>query len=191
VDLTELQAQTTLLVRQRLTLMVNRYEVLAAAPGGGRGLVVAFAQQKRMAFREQVTLYTDESRRQVLAGFKARSVMDLRATYDVTDAAGAPIGLFRKDFARSLVRSTWHVEQPGLGSMTGEERNVVVAVLRRVGDLDFWPYHFDFVRDGAPAFTVEKKWGIRDTYVVTIADAQLDRRLVIAMAVALDALQSR
>jgi uncharacterized protein YxjI len=191
VDLNTLQAQKTLLVRQRFTLMVNRYEVLAPGPGGRTGPVVAFAQQKRMAFREQVTLYTDESRRLVLAGFKARSVMDLRATYDVTDSAGTPIGLFRKDFARSLLRPTWHLEQPGLGTMTGEERNVLVAVLRRVGDLDFWPYHFDFVRAGGPAFTVEKKWGIRDTYVVTTTDDQLDRRLVIAMAVALDALQAR
>jgi uncharacterized protein YxjI len=191
VDLNALQAQKTLLVRQRFSLMVNRYEVLAPAAGGAAGPVVAFAQQKRMAFREQVTLYTDESRRQVLAGFKARSVMDLRATYDVTDGAGAAIGLFRKDFARSLLRSTWHVEQPGLGQMTGQERNIVIAVVRRIGELDFWPYHFDFLRDGAPAFAVEKRWGIRDTYVVTISDDQLDRRLVIAMAVALDALQAR
>jgi uncharacterized protein YxjI len=191
VDLNTLQAQQTLLVRQRLTLMVNRYEVRVPEPGGAAGAVVAFAQQKRMAFREQVTLYTDESRRHVLAGFKARSVMDLRATYDVTDASGTPIGLFRKDFARSLLRSTWHVEQPGLGSMTGQERNVVVAVIRRFGELSFWPYHFDFVRGGTPAFTVEKRWGIRDSYVVTIQDDQLDRRLVIAMAVALDALQAR
>jgi uncharacterized protein YxjI len=191
VDPNTLQAQKTLLVRQRFTLMVNRYEVRLAAPGGAAGPMVAFAQQKRMAFREQVTLYTDESRREVLAGFKARSVMDLRATYDVTDGSGAPIGLFRKDFAMSLVRSTWHVEQAGLGGMTGQERSMVVALLRRFAEMDFLPYHFDFVRDGTHAFSVEKKWGIRDSYLVTIEDDQLDRRLVIAMAVALDALQAR
>jgi hypothetical protein len=38
---------------------------------------------------------------------------------------------------------------------------------------------------------VVKKWGLRDRYVVTIHDPQLDRRLVAAMSVALDALQSR
>jgi uncharacterized protein YxjI len=192
VDLNELQAQRAFLVRQRLTLMVNRYEVRTLdASGSGGGDVIAFAQQKRMAFREQVTLYTDESRREILAGFKARSVIDIGATYDVTDTSGSPIGLFRKDFARSLLRSTWHVEQPEFGTMTGQERDVVVAVLRRFTDLDFLPYHFDFVRGGAPAFSVTKKWGIRDMYVVKIDDDQVDRRLVIVMAVALDALQSR
>jgi uncharacterized protein YxjI len=144
-----------------------------------------------MAFKEQVTLYTDDTKQVPVFGFKARQRIDLGATYDVTDAAGAPIGLFRKAFARSLLRSTWQLEQPGLGVMTGQERDVVVAILRRFADLDFWPYHFDFVRGSAPAFRVTKKWGIRDTYVVTIDDDQIDRRLVIAMAVALDALQSR
>jgi uncharacterized protein YxjI len=138
-----------------------------------------------------VTLYTDESKTSVLAGFKARSVIDLGATYDVTDATGTPIGSFRKDFAASLLRSTWHLTQPGMTTITGQERNLVVALLRRFADLTFWPYHFDFVRGGAPAFSVTKQWGIRDKYVVTIADPELDRRLVIAMAVALDALQGR
>ena len=57
--------------------------------------------------------------------------------------------------------------------------------------LGFLPYHFDFVRDGAVAFSVNRKFSLRDRYVITIKDPQLDRRLVIAMAVALDALQAR
>jgi uncharacterized protein YxjI len=191
VDIATLQAQQTLLVRQRFTMMINRYEVRLTDSSGHAGPLVGFAEQKRMTLKEQVTLFTDDSKRDVLARFKARSVMDLRATYDVTDGTGAPIGLFRKAFAASLLRSTWHVEQPNWGSATGQERNVAVALLRRFADLTFWPYHFDFVTDSGPAFSVEKRWGIRDTYVVTIHDPRLDRRLVIAMAVALDALQSR
>lgn len=188
----ELQAQRRLHIRQRVRLMVNQYEVRAVAPDGSEGPMVAFAQQKRMAFREQVTLYTDDSKRQPVLGFKARQVLDLRATYDVTDASGNPIGLFRKDFAQSLLRSTWHLEQPGLGVMTGRERNLPVALLRRfVESLSWLPYHFDFEVNGQPAFSVVKRWGLRDRYVVDLHHDQIDRRLVIAMAVALDALQSR
>jgi uncharacterized protein YxjI len=76
--------------------------------------------------------------------------------------------------------------------MIGRETNLAVAVLRRfVESLSWLPYHFEFVIAGRPAFSVVKKWGLRDKYVVTIHDPQLDRRLVAAMAVALDALQSR
>ncbi|WP_173083855.1 hypothetical protein [Phytohabitans rumicis] len=174
-------------------MMVNQYEVHAAGPDGSEAGMVAFAQQKRMAFKEQVTLYTDDTKQQPVLGFKARSVMDLGATYDVTDPAGAQIGLFRKDFKRSLLRSTWIVEQGGMPPATGQERSQLVAILRRfVESLSFLPYHFDFVyEDGQPAFSVVKKWGLRDKYVVSIQDPRLDRRLVIAMAVGLDALQGR
>lgn len=194
-----LQAQNRLLVRQRIRLMVNQYEVHTEAPDGSEGELVAFAQQKRLAFKEQVTLYTSDDKQQPLLGFKARQVLDIGATYDVTDPAGTPIGLFRKDFGRSLLRSTWHLEQPGLGVTTGSERNKAIAIVRRAwefipfaNNLPFaWPYHFDFVTGGQPAFSVDKKFGLRDRYVIEIKDPNLDRRLVIAQAVALDALQSR
>lgn len=172
-------------------MMVNQYEVRGAQPDGSEGELYAFAQQKRMAFREQVTLYTDENKQEPVLGFKARQVMDLRATYDVVDAGGSPVGSFRKDFAKSLLRTTWHVEQPGLGTATGVERSMPVALVRRFTDLDWLPYHFDFLIDGQPAFSVEKKWGLRDKYVVNVQDPRLDRRLVVAMAIGLDALQER
>lgn len=191
MDTATLQAQQTFFVKQRITLMVNQYEVRLANGDGTMGQLVAFAQQKRMAFKEQVTLYRDDSKTTVLAGFKARSVMDLGATYDVTDESGTPIGLFRKDFAASLLRSTWHLEQPGLAPATGQERSMLVAIVRRFTDFSFLPYHFDFVRNGQPVFSMTKKWALRDKYQVSIQDPQIDRRLVIAMAVALDALQAR
>ena len=191
MEIAALQGLQTLFIKQKITFMVNRYEVWSADAAGNPSGLIAFAQQKRMAMREQVTLYRDESKSAVLAAFKARSVLDLRGTYDVTDGAGAPIGTFRKDFAQSLLRSTWHVDQPGLPTATGQERNMFVALLRRFSDISFLPYHFDFVSGGTPVFSVDKQWGITDKYVVRISNPQLDRRLVIAMAVALDALQSR
>jgi uncharacterized protein YxjI len=192
VNVETLQTQQQLIVRQRIRLMVNQYEVHGVGPDGGENGILAFAQQKRLAFKEQVTLYTDDSKQTPVLGFKARQVMDLGATYDVTDAAGVPIGLFRKNFKQSLLRSQWHLEQPGYGEMIGRETNVTVAILRRfVDSLSWLPYHFEFLVGDRPAFSVVKKWGLRDKYIVTIHDPQIDRRLVTAMAVALDALQSR
>jgi uncharacterized protein YxjI len=193
VTVDTLQTQQQLIVRQRIRLMVNQYEIHAVAPDGSEAGLLAFAQQKRLAFKEQVTLYTDDTKQTPVLGFKARQVIDLGATYDVLDATGTPVGEFRKNFKESLLRSTWHLIQPGYAEMVGRERNMTVAILRRfVDSLSWLPYHFDFVIGGdRPAFSVVKKWGLRDRYVVTIHDPQVDRRLVSAMAVALDALQAR
>ncbi len=187
---TTLQQQQILLMTQRITMMVNKYEVRASDANGNAGALLAFAQQKRMALKEQVTLYADESKTSVVAGFKARQVIDLGATYDILDAAGASIGTFRKDFAKSLLQSTWHLDVPGSPTITGQENSLLVALLRRFV-LSWLPYHFDFKVDGRVAFSVSRKFSLRDKYIIKIEDPSLDRRVVIAMSVALDALQAR
>jgi uncharacterized protein YxjI len=178
-------------VRQKLTMMVNRYEINEANPDGSVGRLMAVAQQKRMAFKEQVTFYRDDQRTQPVFSFQARQVMDLGAGYDVRDAAGAPLGMFRKDFAQSLLRSTFHLSAPGLEA-SGQERNQVVAILRRFVDFPF-AFHFDFKDQatGAVVMSSERQMSLRDRYTVTVPDERLDFRLAASMAVGLDALLAR
>lgn len=85
-------------VKQKLTMMVNRYEINETNPDGSVGRLRAIAQQKRMAFKEQVTFFADEARTQPVFSFQARQRLDLGAGYDVRDAGGQPLGMFRKDF---------------------------------------------------------------------------------------------
>jgi uncharacterized protein YxjI len=199
VDVEGFQAQQQFHVHQKVTMMVNRYHVFVDDGQGEPGPLVAFVEQKRMTFKEQVTLYTDESKRVVLAAFKARKVIDLASAYDVTTAEGHNIGVFGKKFRKSLLRSTWQLDQPGQEPVAISERSMAMALFRRVwdfipwvGDLPFpWKYHFDFLRGTTPVGMMEKKTRLRDHYLLRIDDPALDRRLVLAQAIALDALQSR
>lgn len=179
-------------VKQKITLMVNRYEIRSASPDGTAGPIVAVAQQKRMAFKEQVTFYSDEARTTPVFSFKARNVLDLAAVYDVFDAAGTPIGFFQKDFTASLLRSSFHLGGPGITAY-GQERNQLVGILRRLwNDIPF-VFHFDFTdkATGHVIMTSEKRFALRDFYTVTVPDPRLDFRLAAAMAVGLDALLAR
>ncbi|WP_310961695.1 LURP-one-related/scramblase family protein [Nocardioides terrisoli] len=198
MDLTALQAQDTFHVHQKLTMMINRYEVFADE-AGAPGELVAFVEQKRLAFKEQVTLFADRERQTVLARFKARKVIDVHGGYDVTDPEGGPIGVFTKQFKASLLRSTWLLEQPGLEPVTVTERSQGLALFRRLWDWIPWAgdfpfpikYHFDWLRGTDRIGAFDKVTRLRDHYIVHVDDPALDRRLVIAQAVALDALQSR
>ena len=184
---------------QKLTLMVNRYEIHAVDDDGKPSGLLGVAQQKRMAFKEQVTFYSDESRGTAVFSFKARQRMDLGATYDVLDSDGNPIGSFRKDFGKSLLRSTWHLEAPGVQAV-GTERSSGVALARRAWELlpvannlpSPFLFHFDFVDAGGQVvMSSVRRRALRDRYDVTVPGARLDGRVAAAMAVALDALQSR
>ncbi len=178
-------------VKQRITMMVNRYEIRAANPDGSEGAVLAVAQQKRLAFREQVTFYSDEQRSTPVFSFQARQALDLGAVYDVFDAAGTPIGYFQKDFGASLLRSSFHLGGPGIDAY-GQERSQLIAILRRFIDFPF-SFHFDFKdkQSGAVVMSSERQFSLRDRYTVDVPDQRVDFRLAAAMAVGLDALLQR
>jgi uncharacterized protein YxjI len=186
-------------MHQKVTMMVNRYEIFADDGAGNPGPMVGFAEQKRMTFKEQVSIYTDPSKQFIFAAFKARKIIDLASAYDVMVPEGQA-GVFGKKFGKSLLRSTWQLDQPGRpGPVMISERSKGIALFRRIwnllpyiGDVPFpIKYHFDFVQDTTPVGAMDKKTRFRDHYVIRIDDPSLDRRLVLAQAVALDALQSR
>ena len=184
---------------QKITMMVNRYEIHAVNSAGDPSGLLGVAQQKRMAFKEEVTFYSDESRSTAVFSFKARQRVDLGATYDVLDAGGSSIGSFRKDFGKSLLRSTWHLDAPGVQAV-GTERSGGVAIARRAWELlpvvnnlpSPFLFHFDFLDQGGQVvMSSVRRRSLRDRYDVTVPGARLDGRVAAAMAVALDALQSR
>jgi uncharacterized protein YxjI len=187
-------------VKQRITVMVNRYEVLAANPDGTEGHLLALAEQKRMKLKEEVNFFADEAKSRRVFSFKARQRLDVHAEHDVYDEYGQALGTFSKQFGASLLRSTWNLSAPGLQAV-GRERRPAIAVLRRIWDFipyigDIWVpfvFHFDFVdtSSGATVMVSERQKAIRDRYEVTVPDPRLDFRVAASMAVALDALQSR
>lgn len=198
MDLVELQQQPCFHIHQKITMMVNRYHVFADQDGEPDKLV-AFVEQKRMKLKEEVTIFTDDTKTVVLGGFKARKAIDVSGSYDVTGPTGQPIGLFTKAFGKSLLRSTWILEQPAQPSIRVSERSGGFALFRRIwdfipwlGDFPFpWKYHFEFLRGDNSVGEFRKKTRFRDHYLLRIEDPALDRVLLIAHAVALDALQSR
>jgi uncharacterized protein YxjI len=187
-------------LRQRFAPVVNRYE-FSLAEGEDP---FCFVEQKRFKFKEDIRFYTDDSKSVELLRIKARQRFDPRATYDVTGADGHKIGEIKKVFGASLVRSTYEMDWSG-GSVTAQEQNVIVALLRRlvgfipyIGDFADWlpiPYHFEFLRDGEVIGHHRRRVGkFRDVYDIDLSgdpERKLDRRLVLAIAVGMDALQAR
>lgn len=180
-------------LRQRVMMMTNRYEIRAVSSSGGEGHLLAVAQQKRLALKEEVRFYTDEQRTQLVFWFKARNVLDFAAGYDIFDAQNQQIGFFRKEFGASLLRSTWRLES-GQVVAQGTERNGAVALIRRFVDLPFL-FHFDFMdAAGQVCLSSTKQFALRDRYEVTVHPTSagvIDGRVAASMAVALDTLQQR
>ena len=185
-------------IKQLVRPMVNLYEVYA---GGEGGELVAFVRQKRAALKEDIRAFADRSEGDEVFRIKARAVLELGGRYDVAAPDGSRIGTLEKLFGKSLLRSSWRV----LGAdeaelMTATESSTAVAVGRRVkdllpfGELVPLPYHFVFEGDGGRIGELRRVYGLRDQYSLAMGgdpERRVDRRLTVALAIALDALQAR
>lgn len=197
------------IVEQKITAFTNKYQVFSANEQGKKGSVVAFAQQKRIALKEKITFFSDSTKKTEIFGFQAEKVIDVHGKYEVKDPSGKVIGVFKKEFAKSLLNSTWAIlDQDGNTIMTVRESNKNLAILRRfagfiplIGDLielvlPFFRYHFEFVdtKSGMIVGQYKKTKLFRDHYLLSLDESkteQVDWRLFASIAVALDALQSR
>jgi uncharacterized protein YxjI len=202
VDITQ---QDRFVMRQRVKLVINQYE-FSVPDEDGDGEPFCFVEQARFKFKEDIRFYTGDDKEQELLRIKARQRFDPAARYDVTLPDGTKVGEIQKVFGKSLLRSTYT-----LYDATGEEvaevreRSMAMALIRRLAGFipyvenvaDWLPFPYDFeFRSGEELLGSHSrrrfKW--RDIYDMDFtpdAERRLDRRLVMATAVGLDALQAR
>jgi uncharacterized protein YxjI len=194
-------------LRQKIKLVINQYEFfLPDADGKTPGEPICFVEQKRFKFKEDIRFYLDQAKTTELLRIKARQRFDPRATYDITDEAGTKIGEISKVFGKSLLRSTFRVNNAtGEELFISTEKNLWVALIRRaVGFIPYvenvadWlpiPYHFVFKRGDEILGENTRQFGkFRDVYTIDMTpdkDRTVDRRLALALAVGQDALQAR
>jgi len=191
----------TFVLRQRIKLVINQYEF--ALPEDEND-AFCFVEQARFKFKEDIRFFMDDSKSTELLRIKARQRFDPRATYDITGADGSKIGEIKKVFGSSLLRSTYEISSPTM-TVRAQEQNLLVALFRRavgfipyVGDYADWlpiPYNFEFLHDGEAIGVNKRRFGkLRDVYDIDFSadpGRRFDRRLVLAAAVGMDALQAR
>ena len=198
-----------LFIEQKITPFANQYKIFGENDDGTQGGITAFAQQKRLAFKEKVTFYTDEQKTATAFTFRAEKVFDIHGRYIVEDVNGECIGMFKKEFKQSFITSTWKIlDKDGNELFTLTESSVALALFRRystwipiVGDIIelvtlFLKYHFVFTKPSSDEVDgrYQKTTLFRDHYTLSMSDEAYERcdwRVLAAMGVGLDALQSR
>jgi uncharacterized protein YxjI len=193
--MTDWLSEDRFVIDQLIKPMVNLYRISAGPTP------VAFVRQKRMAIKEDIRFYADESETRELWRIKARSMMEISARYDVRTPEGETIGVLGKVFGKSLLRSTWQILDPAEQALAvATERSMSIAVLRRLVEVvpygDFVPIPFHFTIDAGERHIgdLNRRLGFRDTYDLDVSgdvERTIDRRLAVSLGIALDALQSR
>lgn len=152
------------------------------------GRLVLFVEQKRFRLREDIRVYSDESKTQEWLLIQARDIIDWAAAYDVIDSSsGQKVGALRRRGWASLLRDEWEVLDPSdqpLGLLC--EDRIGRALLRRFLLGALLPQNYDIllgqtrVADLRQQFTLFGYQMILDFSMDTAG--RLDRRLGIAAA---------
>jgi uncharacterized protein YxjI len=160
-------------------------------------------KQKKMKIKEDIRFRVSPDHPEHLFMIKSKSVFEFRGRHEVLDADGTVIGMLEKDFGRSLLRSHWRVrDAAGTEVLEGHEASWIIALLRRFADigpelfslLTWLPFNFVLLREGRQVGTYKRVLGkLRDRYILELEPevGDVDRRLIVAFAIGLDALQDR
>jgi len=156
--------------------------------------LVMFSEQKMFRLREDIRVYSDETKQAEVLMIKARQILDFSAAYDVIDSAsGQKIGVLRRKGWSSLLRDEWEVldaqDQP-LGALF--EDSMSLALLRRLLLGSFLPQNYDLTVGGVRVVVLRQRFNLfryeLDLDLRENISRQLDPRLAIAAAILLAAL---
>jgi uncharacterized protein YxjI len=202
--LKELESADRLLIQQVFKPIANEYRISVPTPGSSEeGRPLLYVKQKKMKIKEDIRFRLSPDDDAHLFMIKSKSVFEFRGRHEVLDADGQVIGLLEKDFTRSLLRSHWHVrDTAGNDLLEAHEASWIIALVRRIADigvdwlslLGWLPFNFVLRRGDQQVGSYKRVLGkFRDRYLLELGPEvdDVDRRLIAAFAVGLDALQDR
>ena len=160
------------------------------------GQVVFYSKLKAFKLKEDIRLYTGEDMQTEVLVISARQILDIAATYDVTDSTtGEKIGALRRKGLKSILQDEWiflDSQDREIGLI--KEDSLALALLRRfLIALIPQKYHADI--NGMPVCTFKQNF---NPFVLKITvdfsqdiNRLLDKRLGLAAAVLLCAIEGR
>src|SRR3954471_22870417 len=164
--LEEIERADRFLIQQVFRPLANEYRISVPAPESAEeGEPLLFVKQKRMKIKEDIRFRLGPDDGPHLLMIKSKAVFEFRGRHEVLDASGQVIGTLGKDFARSLVRSHWRVQDAAGGELfEAHEASWLVALVRRFADLgpdwvsllQWLPFNFVLVREGEVVGTYKR-----------------------------------
>ncbi|QRN97918.1 hypothetical protein JRI60_02215 [Archangium violaceum] len=160
------------------------------------GNVVFYSKMKAFKLKEDLRVFTGEDMQEEVFSIKARNILDISATYDITESAtGQKLGALRRKGLKSILRDEWlilDVNDQEVGMI--QEDSMLLALVRRFLS-NLVPQTFQATVGGAPVFTFRQRF---NPFIQKIdldysmdTGGKLDRRLGIAAAVLLCAIEGR
>ena len=155
-----------------------------------------FCEQKRFKLKEDIRIYSDESKSQEWLKIKQKQIVDAWGGYDIMDSqTGEHIGTVRRKFWASVLRTRWHLLDAA-GNEVGMliEDSMGYALVRRIflGRLLPKKFHIE-IGGGGEFVTMRQMFNpfIKKLVVNIPPSHPLDRRFIAGLAIVIAAIDGR
>lgn len=182
----------TYLLRRQAIALTGKFRFYDPA-----GRLIMFSEQKMFRLREDIRVYSDESKMQEVLSIQARQIMDFSAAYDVVDAElNQKVGVLRRRGLRSILRDEWEVLDAN-DRLVGKlfEDSVGLAMLRRLLLGSLLPQNYDITVGESRVADLKQRFNPfryeMDLDFTMDAGRLLDRRLGIAAGILLAAVEGK
>lgn len=182
---------TTYLIRRKVfKLFGGAFHIFDAS-----GSPVFYSKQAAFKLREDIRLFTGEDMSTEILTIRARKIVDFSAAYDVIDSrSGQKVGALKRKGWKSILQDHWIIMDPNdreIGFV--EEDSKLLAILRRFVNLIPQKYYAEL--GGTEVCTYRQKF---NPFVLKLVvdfspdtEGRLDRRLGLAAAILLSAIEGR
>lgn len=159
--------------------------------------LVLYVEQKMFRLKEDIRVYSDETKTRELLNIQARQIIDFAAYYDVFDSMyTTKIGGLRRRGFRSMVQDEWEVfdsQDNPIGVL--KEDSLSYALLRRFLLGVFLPQNYDLLTGDERLADYKQRFSLF-RYELDIdfrmdTTGKLDRRLGLAAAILLAIIEGR
>ena len=180
------------LLRRQVFALTGKFRVYDPSEN-----LVLFSEQKMFRLREDIRVYSDESKTQEVLNIKARQIIDFSAAYDVMDSTtGEKVGVLRRKGWRSMFRDEWEVldanDQPR-GLLF--EDTMQLALLRRFLLGSLLPQNYDLTFGETRVADLRQRFNLfryeLDLDFSMDTARMLDRRLGIAAGILLATVEGK
>lgn len=163
------------------------------------GNVIFYSKLKAFKLKEDIRVFTGEDMKTEVLSIQARQVLDFGASYDILDPIrNEKVGVMRRKGMKSMLRDEWlmlDANEQQIGLI--QEDSTAMAIIRRLVDYAamIFPQKFTGTVNGQTVFQFKQN---HNFFVPKISldysmdtNRQLDRRMGIAAAVLLGAIEGR
>ncbi len=180
------------LLKRQAIAMTGKFRFYAP-----NGQLVLFSEQKMFKWKEDIRVYSDETKMQEVLSIKARQVIDFSAAYDVVDVTNNErVGTLRRKGWRSMVRDEWEIldtNENVIGMLF--EDDPTLALLRRLLLGSLLPQNYDITLGQSRVADLKQRFNLfryeLDIDFTMDSANVLDPRLGLAAGILLAAVEGR